>query len=204
MCGAGRTGTYFAFEQEGIVPDICTVGKGLGGGYAAIAGVMANRKVVEGVNKAGGLVNGFTYQCHPVACAVAGAVLGVLLRERLVERCRELGAVLEGLLRRTLAGRKFVGDIRGRGLFWGVEFVRDREGRVPFEPEADVGGRVQRKAFELGVAVYPGRATVDGVRGDHVLLAPSYTIERAELERAVAVLGVACEVVEGELAGEVW
>ncbi|MCJ1456894.1 hypothetical protein MMC28_007260 [Mycoblastus sanguinarius] len=203
MCGAGRTGTFFAFEQEGVVPDIMTLGKGLGGGYAPIAGVLVSQKVVSGLRGGTGVFNhGHTYQAHPLSCAIAGAVQGVMKRDRLVEQCRSRGEVLEGLLRDSLQNKKYVGNIRGRGLFWGVEFVRDKESKECFEPSLEFGYRVQRKAFDLGVAIYPGVATVDGVRGDHVLLAPPYTVTESELKQIVEVLGQAYDAVENDVDSE--
>lgn len=192
MCGIGRSGSYFAFEQEDVVPDIMTIGKGLGGGYAPIAGVLVSEKVVGGLRDGTGIFNhGQTYQAHPLSCASALAVQKIIKRDHLVERCKRMGSSLERQLRAALEGRKYVGDIRGRGLFWGVEFVRDRESKASFEPRVEFGYRVQRKAFELGVAIYPGAATVDGVRGDHVLVAPPYTVAEAELRVIARVVGEA-------------
>lgn len=198
MCGSGRSGSSFAFEQEeDAVPDILTIGKGLGGGYAPIAGVLVGEKVVGGLRGGTGMFNhGHTYQAHPLSCASALAVQKIIKREDLVARCKLMGIFLERDLRAALQGRKYVGDIRGRGLFWGIEFVQDKGTKTSFEPEVEFGYRVQRKAFELGVAVYPGAATVDGVRGDHVLVAPPYTVTEAELREIVLVLREAYEFVE--------
>lgn len=203
MCGTGRTGTFFAFEQEGddddvvVVPDILTIGKGLGGGYAPIAGVLVHEKVVSGLRGGTGMFNhGHTYQAHPLSCASALAVQTIIRRDRLVERCKSLGSLLERELHTTLSTKKYVGDIRGRGLFYGVEFVRDKATKATFEPGVEFGYRVQRRAFELGVALYPGVATVDGVRGDHVLLAPPYTVSEDEVREIVRVVGEAYEDVE--------
>lgn len=197
MCGMGRSGSYFAFEQEGVVPDIVTIGKGLGGGYAPIAGVLVGGKVVERLRGGTGTFNhGQTYQAHPLSCASALAVQRIVRRDGLVERCGVMGRLLEGGLREALGGRRYVGDIRGRGLFWGIEFVRDRESKGSFEPEVEFGYRVQRKAFDLGVAIYPGAGTVDGIRGDHVLLAPAYTTTEAELRTIVQVVREAYDFVE--------
>lgn len=196
MCGTGRCGTYFAFEHddgtgdgEVISPDIVTVAKGLGGGYACIAGVLINKKVVD-VLRAGSnaFVNGHTYQAHPVSCAAALAVQTILRRDDLVARVARLGPFLEDLLRSELAGCRSVGDVRGRGLFWGVEFVRDRDTKETFDPAVAFGYKVQQAAFERGVAVYPGAGTVDGVVGDHCLVAPPFTVTEEELRTIVGVL----------------
>ena len=202
MCGMGRCGTPFTFEQEGIVPDIMTTGKGLGGGYAPIASILINKKIVNGLRDGTGVFNhGHTYQAHPLSCATALAVQKIIKRDGLVERCRSMGMILEKLLRERLSynKNKYTGDIRGRGLFWGIEFVADQDTKESFDPSVTFGLRVQAKAFELGVAIYPGVATVDGVRGDHVLIAPPFTVERSELEIIVDVVAEAYREVEGEV-----
>jgi adenosylmethionine-8-amino-7-oxononanoate aminotransferase len=200
MCGTGRTGTYFAFEQEGIQPDIVTIGKGLGGGYAPIAGMLINSKVVD-VLKAGSSAfnHGQTYQAHPTSCATALAVQDIVQREQLVNRCAKQGRKLEELLRDTFEGSKYVGDIRGRGLFWCVEFMEDIAGKIPFPADTAFGSKVQLAAFDLGVAVYPGAGTVDGLRGDHILIAPPYTVSDEELVIAVSTLRRAYEKVVAEV-----
>ncbi|KAL1645294.1 hypothetical protein SLS61_008363 [Didymella pomorum] len=200
MCGTGRTGTYFAFEQEGIQPDIVTIGKGLGGGYAPIAGLLINSKIVD-VLKAGSSTfnHGQTYQAHPTSCATALAVQEIVLRERLVGRCAKQGIKLEQLLRNTFKNSKYVGDIRGRGLFWCVEFMEDIAGKIPSPTEMAFGSKVQLAAFDLGIAMYPGAGTVDGLRGDHVLIAPPYTVSDEELEIMVSTLKKAYDQVVAEL-----
>ena len=198
MCGVGRTGTYFAFEQEGdISPDIVTIGKGLGGGYVPVSGMLLSRKIVETLKKGSGLVNhGQTFQAHPVACAAALAVQGILKREGLVSRSAEMGVTVSGLLKETFAGCKYVGDIRGKGLFWALEFVLDRKTKDPFDPSFGFGVRVQKAAFDLGVAVYPGAGTADGVRGDHVMLCPPLNISVEDMQTAVHTLRKAYDTVE--------
>ena len=162
-----------------------------------MGGVLGGKRGVGGLRGGTGMFNhGHTYQAHPLGCASALAVQKIIKREGLVARCKTMGILLERDLRAALQGRKYVGDIRGRGLFWGIEFVQDKGTKTSFEPEVGFGYRVQRKAFELGVAVYPGAATVDGVRGDHVLVAPPYTVTEAELREIVLVLREAYEVVE--------
>lgn len=200
MCGIGRSGSFFAFEQEDVVPDIMTIGKGLGGGYAPIAGVLVSKKVINGLRDGTGMFNhGQTYQAHPLSCASALAVQKIIKRDNLVERCKKMGHFLERELREALEGREYVGNIRGRGLFWGIEFVQNKETKRSFDPKAEFGYRVQRKAFDLGVAIYPGAATVDGVRGDHVLIAPPYTVTEAELRKIVLVVREAYDSVERDI-----
>jgi adenosylmethionine-8-amino-7-oxononanoate aminotransferase len=190
MCGSGRTGTYFAFEQEGDVrPDLVTLGKGVGGGYAPIAGVLAEEKVVDVLRRGTGSFNhGHTYQAHAVGCAAALAVLKVITRDNLVAACAEKGTLLEKELKSNFAELPHVGEIRGRGLFWAIEFVQDKATKETFEPSKAFGIKVQERAFELGLAVYPGRGTVDGVRGDHVIISPPLTITDEELRELVKVL----------------
>ncbi|KAB8075131.1 pyridoxal phosphate-dependent transferase [Aspergillus leporis] len=199
MCGVGRSGTFFAFEQENVIPDIVTIAKGLGGGYAPIAGVLVHRKVIDVFRQGSNAFNhGHTYQAHPVSCAAALAVQRIVRRENLVARCATLGKALERLLRTELAHCPSVGDIRGRGLFWAVEFVQDRQTKAVFDPTVRFGSRVQRAAFDRGVAVYPGAGTVDGICGDHILLAPPFTVTEEELQHICQILREAIESQEKE------
>jgi len=200
MCGVGRTGSYFAFEQEGdIFPDIVTIGKGPGGGYIPIAAMLVSRKVVEVIRRGTSAFNhGQTFQAHPVACAAGLAVQEILRRDGLVARAKTMGTTLEKLLREAFRGCKYVGDIRGRGLFWALEFVRDKETRESFIPSVRFGPRVQHTAFEMGVAVYPGVGTVDGLRGDHVLIAPPLNILSEDLGKAVSTVRKAYGKVESD------
>lgn len=190
MCGSGRTGTYFAFEQEGRVrPDIVTLGKGLGGGYAPIAGVLVRENVVDALRGGtGAFVHGHTYQAHPVSCAAALAVQRVLERDGLVARCAEKGRWLGEQLRARLGGRRYVGDVRGRGLFWALEFVEDKQSKRPFDPSVQFASLMRNEAQRLGLAVYPGTGTADGVVGDHVLLAPPLNASDEELAIMVDLL----------------
>lgn len=202
MCGMGRTGTTFAFEQEDVVPDIVSIGKGLGGGYAPIAGILVGKKVVDVLRAGTAAFNhGHTYQAHPVSCAAALAVQTIVRREKLVDQCRESGKLLERLLRARLESRKYVGDICGRGLFWGVEFVKNKEIREPFPKVVAFGHRLQQKIFDLGVAVYPGSGTVDGVKGDHILISPPFNVSADELELIVDALARAYVSTEKEVDG---
>lgn len=202
MCGMGRTGTYFAHEQEEILADIVLVGKGLGGGYAPVAGVLIAKKVIDVLRQGSASFNhGHTYQAHPVTCATALAVQQIVRREKLVERCAATGVKLEKLLRDTFADSKYVGDIRGRGLFWGVEFVKNRETKESFDKSIGFGYSLQSKTFDAGVAVYPGSATVDGARGDHVLISPPYNVSDEDLEAIVKALKLAYDAQEKHVDG---
>jgi len=186
MCGMGRTGTLHACEQEGVVPDLVAVAKGLGGGYQPIGAVLAQRHVVDAMSAGSGFFqHGHTYLGHPVACAAALAVQEVIMRDGLLENVRARGASFEAMLREAFAGHPHVGDIRGRGLFWGVELVQDRASRTPFDPGRKLHARVKAEAMALGLMLYPMGGTVDGRYGDHVLLAPPFIVGDAELATIV-------------------
>ena len=194
MSGMGRTGTLHAWEQEGIAPDIQVVAKGLGGGYQPIGGILVAGRVIEGIARgAGAFMHGHTYQAHPVACAAAVAVQEVMAEEGLVENCRAMGARLEQRLIERLGNHRRIGDIRGRGLFWAVEFVTDRASKQPFDPALKLHDRVKREAYARGLACYPMGGTIDGRLGDHVILAPPYTVTPAEVDRIVEIFGAAVE-----------
>ncbi|KAL6243025.1 hypothetical protein RBB50_010125 [Rhinocladiella similis] len=208
MCGMGRTGTQFAFEQEqeggggggGVVPDIMTMGKGLGGGFMPVAGLLVHKKVLDVLRKGTSSFNhGHTYQAHPVGCAATLAVQRIIKRDGVIENCARMGKLLHSLLRETLGPKKYVGEIRGRGLFWGIEFVKDKETRDSFPPQVGFGPRFQQMAFELGVAVYPGSGTVDGTKGDHAIISPPYIVTEDELRKIVGVVNEAYERLEKEV-----
>lgn len=202
MSGMGRTGTYFAFEQEGIVPDIMTIGKGLGGGYSPIAGVLVHKKVIDVLKKGTSSFNhGHTYQAHPVSCASTLAVQQILSRDGLIENCARMGVILHRLLVDTFGSAKYVGDIRGKGLFWSLEFVEDKATRKSFSPQVRFGARFHTTAFDLGAAVYPGAGTVDGTNGDHAIVSPPYNVTEEELEKVVGILKQAYDTLEGEIDG---
>jgi adenosylmethionine-8-amino-7-oxononanoate aminotransferase len=183
MCGSGRTGTFFAFEQERVVPDIAVLAKGLGGGYVPLSAVMAGPRVLDPIRAgSGGLANGFTAMGHPLACAAGLAVLDVMLRERLLENVQERGVQCLDAFTRRLSRHPHVGDIRGRGLFIAVEFVADRDRKLPFDPAMRIAAAIKEAALAEGLLVYVGSGTVDGVRGDHALIAPPYTVTKSDVE----------------------
>lgn len=199
MCGMGRTGTLHAWEQEGVVPDIQCVAKGLGGGFQPIGAVLVSRRVADGMAAgSGAFQHGHTYQAHPVACAAALEVQRVIAEEDLLARVQAMGARLEQRLVERFGNHHHVGDIRGRGLFRAIELVADRGTKAPFDPAHALHARVKQEAFARGLACYPTGGTADGVAGDHVLLAPPYIIEAAEVDLAVERLG---EAVDAAIAG---
>lgn len=187
MCGMGRTGTLHACEQEGVVPDLLTVAKGLGGGYQPIGAVLAQGRIVEAMRQGSGLFqHGHTYLGHAVACAAALAVQQVIQRDHLLTQVRDRGAYLASRLRDELGDHTHVGDIRGRGLFWGLELVQDRAIRQWFEPSLKLHARLKSAAMEEGLMIYPMGGTVDGRCGDHVLLAPPFISSEGEIDQIVA------------------
>jgi adenosylmethionine-8-amino-7-oxononanoate aminotransferase len=194
MCGMGRTGTLHACEQEGIAPDLMAVAKGLGGGYQPIGAVMLAKRIYEAfANGSGAFQHGHTYMGHPVAAAAALAVQEVIRRDGLLANVVAMGDRLERRLNERFGQHPHVGDIRGRGLFWGLELVSDRAGKRPFDPAAKLHARVKREAMERGLMVYPMGGTVDGVNGDHILLAPPFIVEAAQVDTIVERLGAALE-----------
>jgi adenosylmethionine-8-amino-7-oxononanoate aminotransferase len=194
MCGMGRSGTLHACEQEGVVPDLLTIAKGLGGGYQPIGAVLAQGKLVDAFRQGSGLFqHGHTYLGHAVACAAALAVQRVIIRDGLLQQVRERGAALQGLLKARFDNHANVGDIRGRGLFWGIELVSDRATKAWFDPAHKLHARIKSEAMEEGLMVYPMSGTVDGVRGDHVLLAPPFIASEEALGLVVHRLGVAID-----------
>ncbi len=182
MCGMGRTGSLHACEEEGVVPDLLVIAKGLGGGYQPIGAVLAQKKLVDAMSSGSGFFqHGHTYLGHAVACAAALAVQRVIERDGLLARVREAGAGLERLLQEAFGAHPHAGDIRGRGLFWGIEFVKDRATKAPFDPSVQLHARIKKEAFARGLMVYPMGGTVDGRYGDHVLLAPPFIASDSEL-----------------------
>jgi adenosylmethionine-8-amino-7-oxononanoate aminotransferase len=194
MCGMGRTGSLFASEQEGVDPDIVTIAKGLGAGYQPIGATLASATICEAIRTGTGFFqHGHTYMAHPVACAAGLAVQEALVEEQLLGRVRSQGARLKELLRARLDDHPHVGDVRGRGLFMGVELVADRASKRPFDPQQKVNAVVKAAAMERGLLCYAMGGTIDGRYGDHLLLAPPFIVTDAELEEIVARLGDAID-----------
>jgi len=186
MCGMGRTGTLHACTQEGVAPDLMAVAKGLGGGYQPVGAVLVGGKVIDAIAQGSGFFqHGHTYIGHPTACAAALAVQRVLKRDRLVDRCAQQGEKLATRLASAFAGHPHVGEVRGRGLFRGVEIVRDRATKEPFDPARKLAADIKKRAMAAGLACYPMGGTIDGQHGDHVLLAPPFIISDAELDMLV-------------------
>jgi adenosylmethionine-8-amino-7-oxononanoate aminotransferase len=194
MCGMGRTGTLHATEQDGVAPDLMTIAKGLGGGYQPIGAVLLSRPIFDAFANGSGLFqHGHTYICHPMACAAALAVQEVIARDNLLANVRAMGAQLSRRLGERFGNHPHVGDIRGRGLFMGVELVEDRSTKTPFDPQLKLHTRVKREAMARGLLVYPGGGTIDGANGDHVLIAPPFIIDAATVDTVVERLGDAID-----------
>ena len=199
MCGMGRTGTLHACEQEGIAPDIMTIAKGLGGGYQPIGAVLLARRIFDAFAAGSGFFqHGHTYLGHPVACAAGLAVQEVIRRDRLLDNVGAMGAVLDRRLGERFGNHAHVGDVRGRGLFMAIELVEDRATKTTFDPRLRLAARVKREAMQRGLMVYPMSGTIDGVRGDHVLLAPPFIVDAARIDTIVERLG---DAVDAAIAG---
>jgi len=192
MCGMGRTGTLFACEQDGIAPDIAAIAKGLGGGYQPVGAMLCSKTIYEAVeNGAGFFQHGHTYLGHPTAAAASLAVLNRLTDGGLVARCRAMGEVFNNALIEAFGQHPHVGDIRGRGLFRGIEIVADRETKTPFDPSRAINKKIKREAFAAGLICYPMGGTIDGRRGDHVLLAPPFIMTEDQVGEVVDKLKIA-------------
>ena len=186
MCGMGRTGTLHACEQEGVVPDLLTIAKGLSGGYQPIGAVLAQRAIVGAMSAGSGFFqHGHTYVGHAVACAAALAVQQVIERDGLLAKVRARGQSLALRLKARFADHPHVGDIRGRGLFFALELVRERQTRTPFDPAGQLHARVKREGMARGLMTYPMGGTIDGYTGDHILLAPPFIVDEEHLEMIV-------------------
>lgn len=200
MCGMGRCGTLHACAAEGVVPDLLVVAKGLGGGYQPIGAVLAQAQVVEAIARgSGAFQHGHTYIGHAMACAAALAVQRVIQRDGLVERVQRQGAGLRRRLQAAFGAHPRVGDIRGRGLFQAIELVADRASKTPFDPALKLHARIKARAMAEGLMVYPMGGTLDGRRGDHVLLAPPFIVDDAQLDQIVSRLARAVDAALAEL-----
>jgi adenosylmethionine-8-amino-7-oxononanoate aminotransferase len=194
MSGMGRCGTLHAWEAEGVSPDIQIIAKGLGGGYQPIGGILVHGRVIAGLEAgSGAFMHGHTYQAHPVAAAAALAVQQVIAEDNLLANVQAQGALLQRLLEERFGNHRHIGEIRGRGLFWAVEFVQDRGSKAVFDPALKLNERVKREAFARGLACYPMGGTIDGKRGDHAILAPPYIVTAAQVETIVERFGDAVD-----------
>ncbi|MCB1395984.1 MAG: aspartate aminotransferase family protein, partial [Rhodobacteraceae bacterium] len=194
MCGMGRTGHLFACAEDGVAPDMIAVAKGLGAGYQPIGALLVHQRIFDAIDAGSGVLqHGHTYMGHAVAAAAANAVLDEIEDNRLLDRVRVLGTALDSVLRDRLGAHPNVGDIRGRGLFRGLELVADRDTKAPLDPARRVHARLKAAALDAGLLVYPMGGTVDGQAGDHVLLAPPFVITEAQIDELVTKLATALD-----------
>lgn len=199
MSGMGRTGVPYTISAEGATPDLLVMAKGLGAGFQPISATLVSEQIYQDIHRAHGLlIHGHTYQAHPVACAAALAVQRVIRDDDLLANVRRQGDYLEARLRATFKDHPYVGDIRGRGLLWGVEFVEDRATQRPFAASRSLGWALSRAGLGHGVMMYPGMGTMDGKSGDHLIFAPAYNITAAEIDEMVAGMAATVREVLGQ------
>ncbi len=194
MCGMGRTGTRYACEQEGVAPDLLTCAKGLGAGYQPLGAVLVGEHIYRAIAEGSGhFQHGFTYIGHPTACAAALAVQRTIEAEGLLDNVVARGRELRDALEARFGNHGRVGDIRGRGLFLGLELVQDRASKEPFDPLAGLPVRIKTEAMTRGLICYPGGGTIDGRWGVHVLLAPPFIIGEDHVAEIVDKLAAALD-----------
>ena len=185
LVGVGRTGTWWAIEPYDVAPDIMTFGKGISGGYAALSGIAAGQRIVDTIAEgSGSFVHAQTFSHHPVACAAGVATMRYLKKHKLVERCAQMGRVLHDRIR-LLGDLPHVGDVRGRGLLAGIEFVEDKSSRSPFPRSLKFAERFADAALDAGLTVWPNVGHADGVNGDLVMVAPPFIITEQEIAEIV-------------------
>ena len=186
MCGMGRTGHLFACAAEGISPDILCIAKGLGAGYQPIGAMLCTQKIYETIGRGSGhFQHGHTYIGHPIACAAALAVVQAIIDRDLIQAVNTASTQLFSALRKGLGQHAHIGDIRGRGLFVGLEVVKDRGAKTPFDPALSIAARIKKSALEAGLVCYPMQGTRDGKSGDHILLAPPFIASETEIAELV-------------------
>ena len=199
MTGIGRTGKNFGIDHWETIPDLIVAAKGLASGYNPVYCVISTEEIHRTIKEASGaFVHGHTYSQNPLSCAIGLAVLSYIDENQLIPRCAQMGRYLLDRLQ-ILTKRKIVGDVRGRGLFAGVEYVRDKETKEPFDPGGKVNALIASTAFQKGLIIYPGGGGADGIRGDHSLLAPPFIITENQIDELVRILDETIEEVEGSI-----
>jgi len=190
MCGMGRTGHMYACDHDGVAPDLLVAAKGLGAGYQPLGAMLVSARIYSAIAEGSGFFqHGHTYMGHPSACAAGVAVQQVIRDENLLARVRERSETLLHALHERFGNHAHIGDIRGRGLFLGLELVADRISKAPFDAARRLHARIKHEAMDRGLICYPMGGTVDGVRGDHVLLAPPFIIDDSHIDELVDKLG---------------
>jgi len=201
FCGNGRTGKFFAIEHWDVTPDMIATAKGIAGGYIPLGATLIHEKIHDAIQHGSGkFVHGLTFSGHPVACAAGIATLDYLEKHRLVERVGEMGSYFMEKLS-SVAASRMVGQVRGKGLLIGIEFVADRSSREPFAPSLGVARKIAAAAFKKGLLVQMGSGAADGVRGDHILICPPFTISRSEADQVVSILEEAIGEVQEDVSG---
>jgi len=199
MTGIGRTGKNFGIDHWETIPDLIVSSKGLASGYNPVFCVIAKEEIHQAIKEASGaFFHGHTYCQNPLSCAIGLAVLSYIEENQLIPRCAQMGRYLLDRLQ-ILRNRKIVGDVRGKGLFAGVEYVRDKETKETFDPGLKVNAFITNTAFDKGLIIYPGGGGADGVRGDHSLLAPPFIITEDQIDELVGILDETIEEVEGSI-----
>lgn len=194
MCGMGRTGTLFACEFDGVVPDLITLAKGLGAGYQPIGALMVSEQIFKAIQSGSGFFqHGHTYMGHATACATALKVQEIIQRDELLDRVKKMGALLNTALHTQFDSHPHVGDIRGRGLFLGLELIEDRATKRPFASAKGVNVAVKKLAMQEGLMCYPMGGTIDGQNGDHIMLAPPFIMTKKHVDEIVSKLAVAID-----------
>jgi adenosylmethionine-8-amino-7-oxononanoate aminotransferase len=192
MSGMGRTGKPFAVQYWNVEPDMILVGKGIASGYAPLGAVLVSRKVAEAFERGtGAFQHGFTYQAHPVATAAGNAVLDFIESQNLFQRVPSAAQEFRSHLAATLESHPHVGEIRGLGLLLGIEFMKNKSMREPFPREQNIADKIRQATLEENVLTYPSQGCVDGIRGDHILLAPPFVLTSSESEIIARALGSA-------------
>ncbi|MDA9055681.1 aspartate aminotransferase family protein [Alphaproteobacteria bacterium] len=192
MCGMGRTGSLFACDHDQVRPDIIAIAKGLGAGYQPVGAMLCSKEIYAAIAEGSGFFqHGHTYLAHPVACAAAHAVLSKIIDSDLPSRATMMGDKLMQALQSAFGQHPFIGDIRGRGLFIGMEFVADRAQKTPFDPALGLHRKIKAAAFEAGLLCYPMGGTIDGKNGDHLLLAPPFILEDSHIGEIIDKLTIA-------------
>ena len=197
QCGIGRTGKWFAIEHWNVSPDIITTAKGLGGGYTPLGAVITRNSIVEQFMKSkSNIVGGHTSCANPLSSAVGLAILRYITENNLIEKCSEMGNYLKKRLTELQEDHPIIGDVRGMGLMIGIELVKDKKTKEPFQPESKVAATVTRECTKRGVIVYPGTGTADGILGDHILLTPPFIVTKEHLDELTSALDEATRAVE--------
>ena len=192
MCGTGRTGSMMAYQQEHVIPDIVTIAKGMAAGYQPIGALLCRAEIIDTIRSNSGFFqHGHTFMGHATAVAASLATLQAIKNDKLLENVVKRGKQIRAGLRDALGNHPGVGDVRGRGLFIGVELVADRETKEPFDPTLKTHNKVQQAAMNNGLLCYGMGGTIDGRRGDHILIAPPYNLKEAEQQEVVEKLAAA-------------